>query len=86
MKGGLAVPLLVTVTKSDLVALGYGPSRSTDVIRLAKAVMVNKGFEYYRARKLGRVPASAVEEILGIPISELIVPTSGISTVKEELS
>lgn len=80
------MPLLVTVTKSDLVALGYGPSRSTDIIRRSKVLMVNKGFEYYHSRKLGRVPASAVEEILGFPISESIVPTSGISTVKEEIS
>ena len=31
---------MVTVTKKDLVALGYGNSFATDIIRLAKIRMV----------------------------------------------
>ena len=34
---------MVTVTKKDLVALGYGNSFATDIIRLAKIRMVEKG-------------------------------------------
>ena len=33
---------MVTVTKKDLVALGYGNSFATDIIRLAKIRMVEK--------------------------------------------
>lgn len=52
---------MVTVTKKDLVALGYGNSFATDIIRLAKIRMVEKGYPFYSSRKLDRVPAEAVE-------------------------
>lgn len=57
---------MVTVTKKDLVDLGYGNSFATDIIRQAKKLMVEKGHTYYLSRKLDRVPREAVEEILGI--------------------
>lgn len=47
---------MVTVTKSDLIALGYGPSFAADIIREAKKLMVEKGHTYYQSRKLDRVP------------------------------
>ena len=50
---------MVTVTKKDLVALGYGNSFATDIIRLAKIRMVEKGYPFYSSRKLDRVPAEA---------------------------
>lgn len=66
---------MVTVTKKDLVALGYGNSFATDIIpfatdiiRLAKIRMVEKGYPFYSSRKLDRVPAEAVEELLGIAL------------------
>lgn len=59
---------MVTVTKKDLVALGYGNSFATDIIRLAKIRMVEKGYPFYASRKLDRVPAEAVEELLGIAL------------------
>ena len=52
---------MVTVTKKDLVALGYGNSFATDIIRLAN-------YPFYSSRKLDRVPAEAVEELLGIAL------------------
>lgn len=45
---------MVTVTKKDLVALGYGNSFATDIIRLAKIRMVEKGYPFYSSRKLDR--------------------------------
>ena len=59
---------MVTVTKKDLVALGYGNSFATDIIRLAISRMVEKGYPFYSSRKLDRVPAEAVEELLGIAL------------------
>lgn len=61
---------MVTVTKSDLIALGYGPSFSADIIREAKKLMVEKGHTYYQSRKLDRVPKEAVEELLGIKLPD----------------
>lgn len=59
---------MVTITKKDLVALGYGTSFAADIIRRAKLLMVEKGYVYYTTRKLDRVPVEAVEELLGIAI------------------
>lgn len=61
---------MVTVTKSDLIALGYGPSFAADIIREAKKLMVEKGHTYYQSRKLDRVPKEAVEELLGIKLPD----------------
>ena len=57
---------MITVTKKDLVALGYGNSFSADIIKQAKELMISKGHTYYQSRKLDRVPREAVEELLGI--------------------
>ncbi|MDM8211019.1 DUF3173 domain-containing protein [Mediterraneibacter glycyrrhizinilyticus] len=61
---------MVTVTKSDLIALGYGPSFAADIIREAKKLMVEKGHTYYQSRKLDRVPKEVVEELLGIKLPD----------------
>ncbi|MEN2259886.1 DUF3173 domain-containing protein [Enterococcus faecalis] len=61
---------MVTVTKKDLVKLGYGNSFSADIIKKSKDLMISKGHTYYQSRKLDRVPQEAVEEILGIKLSE----------------
>ena len=61
---------MITVTKKDLIALGYGTSFSADIIREAKKLMISKGHTYYQSRKLDRVPRETVEELLGIKFSE----------------
>ena len=47
---------MITVTKSDLIELGYGPSFAADIIKEAKKLMISKGHTYYQSRKLDRVP------------------------------
>lgn len=61
---------MVTVTKKDLIALGYGSSFAADIIRESKKLMISKGHTYYQSRKLDRVPKEAVEELLGITLPE----------------
>ncbi|MGG3325489.1 DUF3173 domain-containing protein [Bacillus velezensis] len=56
---------MITITKQELINLGFGPSQSADIIRQAKRLMLDKGFSYYSSKRLGRVPVAAVEEILG---------------------
>lgn len=56
----------VMVDKTDLIALGFSASKSANIIRSAKRLMVSKGFGFYGSRKVGRVPASAVAEIIGV--------------------
>lgn len=60
---------MITITKKELIKLGFGTSQSSDIIRKAKRLMVNKGFGYYDNRRLGRVPVEAVEQILGLEIA-----------------
>ena len=62
--------VMVTITKKDLMKLGYGPSFSTDIIREAKKLMISKGHTYYQSKKLDRVPKEAVEELLRIKLPE----------------
>lgn len=62
--------VMVTVTKQDLIKLGYGPSFAADIIRQAKQLMIEKGHTYYRSKKLDRVPKEAVEELLGITLPD----------------
>ncbi|EAF6117586.1 DUF3173 domain-containing protein [Listeria monocytogenes] len=59
---------MITITKDDLVQLGFGISQAQTIIRLAKHHMVQEGFDYYNSRRLGRVPVHAVEHILGITL------------------
>ncbi|MCT6925127.1 DUF3173 domain-containing protein [Metasolibacillus sp.] len=59
---------MITVTKQELINLGFGPSQSADIIRQAKYLMQSKGFSYYASKRLGRVPVKAVEEILGFSL------------------
>ena len=61
---------MITVTKKDLIDLGYGPSFATDIIRKSKELMISKGHTYYQSRKLDRVPREAVEELLGITLPD----------------
>ena len=61
---------MITVTKKDLIELGYGTSFSADIIRQAKKLMISKGHTYYQSRKLDRVPREAVEGLLGIKFTE----------------
>jgi hypothetical protein len=63
---GLGKGAMITVTKKDLIALGYGTSFAADIIREAKKLMISKGHTYYQSRKLDRAPREAVEELLGI--------------------
>lgn len=58
--------ICVMVDKADVQALGFSASKSADIIRAAKRLMVSKGFGFYGSRNSGRVPASAVAEIIGV--------------------
>lgn len=61
---------MITVTKKDLIALGYGNSFSADIIKKTKELMISRGHTYYQSRKLDRVPREAVEELLGITFAD----------------
>ena len=61
---------MITISKKDLVALGYGNSFAADILKRAKERMIEKGYTFYQPRKIDRVPTNAVEEILGITLAD----------------
>lgn len=63
---------VLTITKKELIDMGFGPSQSADIIRRSKYLMVSKGFEYYQSKRLGRVPIKAVEEVIGVNLQNKI--------------
>ncbi|MEG2326404.1 MAG: DUF3173 domain-containing protein [Enterococcus sp.] len=60
--------MTATLTKKDLITLGYPNYTSENIIRQAKLIMVKKGYPFYNNKRLGRVPADVVESILGITL------------------
>lgn len=61
---------MITVTKKDLITLGYGPSFAASIIKESKKLMIDKGHIYYESKKLDRVPREAVEELLGVTLTQ----------------
>jgi len=57
-----------TISKDDLINLGYKRYQAISLIRQAKAIMVQKGCPYYNNKRLGRVPRDVVESILGVSL------------------
>ena len=57
-----------TISKTELMKLGYKEHTAISIIRQAKQIMVKQGYEFYNNKRLGRVPKSVVENILGISI------------------
>ena len=63
--------IMLIVTKEELMNLGYGKYQAEDIIRKAKATMVSKGYSYYLNKRLGKVPVSTVESVLGIELGSI---------------
>lgn len=59
-----------TITKDELILLGYKPHTSIVLVRQAKEIMVQKGYPFYNNKRLGRVPIDVVESILGVSLEK----------------
>ncbi|MDR0899681.1 MAG: DUF3173 domain-containing protein [Lactobacillaceae bacterium] len=53
------------IDKEYLINLRFPKSTAQDIIRQTKPKLVKQGFSVYNNKRLGRVPKSAVESILG---------------------
>ncbi|PEJ68717.1 DUF3173 domain-containing protein [Bacillus wiedmannii] len=58
--------MLTVISKDELMALGYPKATAQGIIREAKALMVQQGYQFYNNKRLGRVPKDAVEQITGV--------------------
>lgn len=54
------------VSKKNLIQVGYSNYHAAKIIRDSKQLLVNKGFTYYKNRRLGVVPNHAIEELIGV--------------------
>ena len=59
---------MATITRQDLVQLGYKSETSRKIIAQAKSILIKRGYIFYDNKRLGRVPVEVVEEILGLHI------------------
>lgn len=48
--------------------IGYSETQASKLIRKAKSQLVQEGFEWYKNKRIGRVPIITVESILGFQI------------------
>ena len=62
--------MTVMVDKDKLMDLGFKENQARTIIRCAKFNLVTQGDQLYNNKRLGCVPSYAVEEIIGVPISE----------------
>lgn len=63
--------MIELVTKEDIMRLtGYSKSQAQSLIRKAKADLVQNGFDWYRNKRVGRVPIKIIEDILGFELSQ----------------
>lgn len=55
-----------TMTVQDIMDLGFSKWTAYKILRQAKHIMVERGFDFYNNKGLGTVPVSVVSEILGL--------------------
>lgn len=53
------------ISKVDLIEVGYSPYKASEIIRRTKLHLVNQGFDFYKNKRLGRVPVNAIEQVIG---------------------
>ncbi|MPQ20941.1 DUF3173 family protein [Carnobacterium divergens] len=71
----------LTLTKQDLIELGYGHCTAESIIKKAKALLVADGFDFYDNKRLGRVPVKTIDTMLGIGLTSEL---KEISTLKSK--
>ena len=61
--------MIATKNKNDLVALGFSEGTSKRIIRHGKKLLVTRGFNVYQNKRIGTIPATIANELLGFDIS-----------------
>lgn len=54
-----------TITFIDLMNQGYSKGTSQRIIREGKKLLVDRGFYIYQNKRIGRIPKSIGEELIG---------------------
>ena len=56
----------MTMSVQDIMNLGFSKWTAYNILRQAKHIMVERGFDFYNNKGLGNVPTTVVIEILGL--------------------
>jgi hypothetical protein len=62
--------MIKTVTKDDLIELGFSPDTARKIIHTRKALLVNHGFSIYNNKRIGTIPATIAEELLELELQK----------------
>lgn len=62
--------MIKTVTKDDLIELGFSPGTARKIIHTGKVLLVNRGFAIYNNKRIGTIAATIAEELLGIELQK----------------
>ncbi|WP_258379339.1 DUF3173 domain-containing protein [Enterococcus plantarum] len=62
-----------TVTKYDIMKLGFTLTQSQRIMREAKARLVQQGCTFYAGQKVSRVPKHTVENMLNLEFEKEVV-------------
>lgn len=57
-----------TMTVQEIMDLGVTKGTAYVILRQAKGIMVDRGFDFYNNKRLGTVPREVVGEILGVEL------------------
>ena len=66
--------MIATVTKNDLVALGFSEGTSKRIIRQGKELLITRGFTVYQNKRIGTIPATIATELLGFDVQNSPLP------------
>ncbi|HEN4337177.1 TPA: DUF3173 family protein [Streptococcus agalactiae] len=59
-----------TMTVKDIMGLGLSKGTAYSVLRQAKHIMMERGFDFYDNKRLGAVPTDVVMQILGLEVKK----------------
>ena len=66
--------MIATVTKNDLVALGFSEGTYKRIIRQGKELLITRGFTVYQNKRIGTIPATIATELLGFDVQNSALP------------
>lgn len=55
-----------TVTRKDLINLGYSQYYADKIFKECKALLISNGYSFYQNSKIKRIPVNVIEEVLHI--------------------
>ncbi len=58
------------MTVKDIMGLGLSKGTAYNVLRQAKHIMMERGFDFYDNKRLGAVPTDVVAQILGLDLKK----------------